>query len=310
MEIIRVKSIHEVKSSEVTVVTIGNFDGIHLGHQLLINDTIKTAKEKKCVSGVITFEPHPLLLLNPKNNLRFLSTIDRKLELIERIGIDRIYIVEFTKALSLMDFIDFFEVFFVDALKVQAIVIGENFCFGKDRKGDIVELKKLCDTKDIKLTIHKLVSEVGEVINSSLIRKYIQLGDTKKAGDLLGRYYSMNCTVVKGCGVGHDLGFPTANLDFRAMVIPADGIYAAFATIEGVKYESVVNIGLCPTFDRANRSFEVHIMDFDENLYGKKIQIEFVEKIRDEMKFDSIDNLKAQINKDITEAVEILRARK
>lgn len=284
-----------------TAVTIGAFDGIHLGHKALIQETIKVAQNLGIKPTLLTFHPHPRMVLQPHLHMKLLTTLEEKIELIKKEGIENLVILPFTKTLAELSPELFVEKYLVDLLKTQAIIVGFNFQFGRGRSGNIDLLNKLGEKYGFSLKVLSPIKIEDKTVSSTLIRELLQKGEVAKASMYLGRPYTLRGTVIKGKGRGKLLGFPTANLYVpKEKLIPAQGVYAVWAFLNGTKYQGALNIGFNPTFDEKNLSIEVHLLNYNSNqeLYNKKIELHFVERIRAEKKFTSVEELKAQIQKD------------
>ncbi|MFN4131903.1 MAG: bifunctional riboflavin kinase/FAD synthetase [Caldimicrobium sp.] len=284
-----------------TAVTIGAFDGIHLGHKALIQETIKVAQNLGIKPTLLTFHPHPRLVLQPHLHMKLLTTLEEKIELIKKEGIENLVILPFTKTLAELSPELFVEKYLVDLLKTQAIIVGFNFQFGRGRSGNIDLLNKLGEKYGFSLKVLSPIKIEDKTVSSTLIRELLQKGEVAKASIYLGRPYTLRGTVIKGKGRGKLLGFPTANLYVpEEKLIPAQGVYAVWAFLNGTKYQGALNIGFNPTFDEKNLSIEVHLLNYNSNqeLYNKRIELHFVERIRAEKKFTSVEELKAQIQKD------------
>ncbi len=292
-----------------TCVTIGNFDGVHLGHQALISRLKKNSLKKNLTSVVITFDPHPLkvLLGNPPP---FITPLQQKLELISQLAPDIIWIVEFNKRLSNLKPEQFIKEYLVDKLSLKLIVIGHDYRFGKGGKGDFRLLQKL--GKELGFQVERVDAVVvnGDIVSSTRIRVLVQEGKIEEVRSFLGRFYEVRGTVVEGQKRGGPiLGVPTANLRLVDELYPKTGVYAVFVKLEGNTLPAVANVGYNPTFGKNPISVEVHIFNFSDNIYGKKIRVQFVKRLRDERKFSSIEELKEQIHKDINRAMEELSRR-
>ena len=289
-----------------SIITLGNFDGLHLGHQELIRKIIHRAKETGGLSMVVTFRPHPLKILAPEKCPPLISIYEEKIELLDKLGIDVLVKIPFTLDFSAMEPRAFVKDILVDLLGAKEIFVGSNYRFGKGRKGNIQMLRDL--GKELGFIVREVeqVSLNSEVISSTRIRQLLINGDVEHAAKLLGRPYALCGVVIKGDGRGKGLGFPTANLAPRHSLIPSNGVYAVRLLVRDKYYDGIVNIGLRPTFDAKSMAIEVHIFDFNEDIYGEEMTVYFANKIREEKKFDSADSLIGQITKDISAAKTIL----
>jgi riboflavin kinase/FMN adenylyltransferase len=287
-----------------SAVAIGNFDGLHLGHQRLLSQMLEGAASKKLVPAVLTFFPHPVQVLNPEKKLEQLTTTTEKLDLMKSIGVEFVCVASFDKTLSDLSPDEFFARYLLKGLRAKLVFVGYNFRFGKNRTGDTELLKKLCEKHNIILTVVEAVS-VGDKVSSSLIREKIVRGQVEEANRLLGRPYAISGTVMPGDGRGKQIGFPTANLHCAAeKVLPKNGVYVTQAKWQLQSFRSITNFGVRPTFYSSDspKLVEVHILDLEVNLYDESLSLEFLAFVRDEMKFNSIEELTKQIKKDIAVA--------
>jgi len=284
-------------------ITLGNFDGVHRGHQALIEKTIQIANKEKLSSLAITYHPNPALVLGKKPDFSYLQNLDDRKQAILELGIDQVEVLEFNKNLANMEAEDFLEEILIRRFLARHIVIGYNHCFGKNQRGNYELLEALSPKYNYRLHRVEPVYYKEDKISSSLIRSYLQQGNIASANDCLGRRFNLQGTVIEGTKVGKSLGFPTANLQIpENQVLPANGVYATLT--EGMK--SVTNIGGRPTFGDNSLSLETHIMDWSGNLYGKTVRVEFVAKLRNVSRFLSPSDLSDQIQKDINRAKQIL----
>ena len=279
-----------------TLLTIGVFDGVHLGHQKILSSLKEKAKENHLISMVLTFSEHPDKLLHKKPIL-LIQTLNQRLETIRKFGIDKTVVIDSTKRIYSLTPGEFVEKVLVDKLKVEEIFIGENFRFGRDRKGDINILKKMSKSFGFKVNSFPLIEKNGKKVSSSIIRKLLLKGEVEEANLLLGRYYSIEGEVIKGHSRGKELGIPTANISPYNEIIPP-GVFISSTKLDDKFYQSITNIGFCPTFGQKNLNIEVHLFNFDKNIYGKRLKIYFLKKIREEMKFNSPQKLVEQIHSD------------
>jgi len=292
------------------VVTIGNFDGVHIGHQSLFHEVILKSAEIKGTSVAMTFDPHPLRVLTKRRHPRLITLNEQKKELIAATDLDVLIIVPFTKEFAAISARDFVSELLVQRIGMKAIIVGRDYSFGKNREGDIQLLKELGQTIgfDVVLAdwIKASLRNEGR-ISSTRIRKLVAAGDIEKAEKLLGRHYQIRGTVIQGRNRGGKLlGFPTANIALQDELCPKTGIYAVTVDWEDRVYQGVANIGYSPTFDDHIFTVEVHILDFHQDLYGQKIKVNFLKRIRNEIKFDGIEALSDQIRKDIALARNLL----
>jgi riboflavin kinase/FMN adenylyltransferase len=290
-----------------TTVTIGNFDGVHLGHQALFRKVTGWAERLGGKSVVMTFDPHPLEILAPDKKPSTLTPHKDKLKLIASHGIDVTLIVPFSREFAAISAQDFVKKILVDRLDVKAVVVGHDYRFGRGRKGDIEFLRQMGEEYGFEVEAVSGISQEGTVVSSTLIRRLIRDGDLRRAGDLLGRPYEVEGTVVRGRDRGGRLlGFPTANIRMTDQARPKTGVYAVWAEVDGRRLPGAANLGWNPTFGDTEQSLEVHVLDFDGDLYGKPIRVLFVERLRGEKRFDGVDQLIAQIHADCARAREVL----
>lgn len=292
-----------------TVLTLGNFDGLHLGHQELIKMVMKRARETGAVSMVVTFRPHPLKILAPDKCPPLISIYEEKIALFEKLGLDVLVKIPFTVDFASMSPEDFTRKVLCELLGAKEIFVGYNYRFGKGRTGNVGTLKKLGKQCGFVVREVEQVSFDGEVISSTKIRKLLAEGSVEQAARLLGRDYAITGVVVKGDGRGKGLGFPTANIAPKHAIIPANGVYAVRFFVREKFYDGIANIGLRPTFDENRLTIEVHVLDFNEDIYGEEISLYFVGRIREERKFKGPDDLVRQIASDIGTARNMLASR-
>lgn len=285
-----------------SIITLGNFDGLHLGHQELIRMIIGTAKERGTISLVVTFRPHPLKILAPEKCPPLISIYEEKIRLFEELGIDVLVKIPFTHDFSVMSSEEFVRDILCQKLGAKEIFVGSNYRFGRGRQGNVESLREYGKKYGFSVTEVEQVTLMGEIISSTKIRNLLKDGEVEHAARLLGRTYAISGIVVKGDGRGRSLGFPTANIAPKHAIIPADGVYAVRIFVRERLYDGIANIGLRPTFNKQGLTIEVHIFNFDEDIYGEDISLYFIKRIREEKKFDGPDALIRQINSDIAEA--------
>ncbi|MDO8885444.1 bifunctional riboflavin kinase/FAD synthetase [Candidatus Oleimmundimicrobium sp.] len=290
-----------------SIVAIGVFDGVHRGHQAIIETIVKDAHDLKVQSVVVTFEPHPLEILVPGAHLPILTGFDLKAKLIERMGVGLLLIIKFTKKFSQMPAQAFIDEILLKKLNVIEVVVGEGFRFGKNSAGDIQLLTNYGRERGYAVKSIPLVYVGGKAISSTRIRELLERGKILEARKILGHYPKLIGKVVQGCGRGRDIGFCTANIETKDKdSVPREGVYAGFVQLNGEAKACVVNIGGCPTFNVKRPRIEIHIIGFDKNIYGNKIEIEIVENIRKQKKFKDKSSLACQIEKDIAKAKKLL----
>jgi riboflavin kinase/FMN adenylyltransferase len=292
------------------VITIGNFDGVHIGHQALFHEVIEKAAAIDGTSVAMTFEPHPIRVLKQNNYPPLITLYEQKAELIERTGIDVLICVPFTLAFAALTAEQFIKDLLVQKIGMKAIVVGEDYSFGKNREGNIELLHAYAPQYGFEVIVAGWVRSARAMedrISSTRIRELITDGLMEQAEKMLGRSYQIRGRVVTGRDRGGKLlGIPTANINLNDELCPKTGIYAVMVEFNGQKYKGVANIGYSPTFDDHEFTVEVHILDFSANIYGKKIRVNFIKRIRDEIKFSGISELINQIRLDIVAAREVL----
>jgi riboflavin kinase/FMN adenylyltransferase len=288
---------------EKPVLTVGSFDGVHLGHRKVIDRLKKIAKRNKGESVIFTFSPHPRLVLNKqKGSLRLLTTLNEKIELLEKAGIDHLIIFPFTKEFSELSYTDFVRIILVKQLNIHTLVVGHDHRFGKDRKGDFEMLQGLSMAFNFQLEqLDALISDDIRV-SSTKIRESLENGTIAKANKHLGYPFSLHGTVVEGQKLGRKIQFPTANIEASDphKIIPGFGVYAVKLLIDGTAHQGMLNIGTRPTINNNadNRSIEVHLFDFNQDIYNKQVELKFISRVREEKKFGSIDGLRTQLELD------------
>ncbi|MGA9047760.1 MAG: bifunctional riboflavin kinase/FAD synthetase [Dehalococcoidia bacterium] len=293
--------------AQPTLLTIGVFDGVHLGHKFLLDHLVARAREKGCLAGVVTFKTHPEKVLKRRDTLPWICTLEERVRLLKEVGIDVVVPVTFTRnvaGLTAREFILLLKKY----LKMCDLVLGPDFALGKHRQGDPAHLREIGEELDFRVEVVKPARLGDEVISSSAIRRLLTEGDLLKVERMLGRYFSLEGTVVHGDRRGHTLGFPTANLEVQPeQALPKDGIYVTVAHCGGRSLNSVTNIGVRPTFNGLKRLIETYILDFDGDIYGQYLKIDLISRLRDEMKFDSVDDLKKQMHRDVMQARDIFK---
>jgi riboflavin kinase/FMN adenylyltransferase len=290
------------------VATIGTFDGVHLGHRAVINQLNALAKERNTESLIITFEPHPRIVLNRDvDNLRFINNAKEKEHLLAKAGVDHLLVLPFTSEFSKLSARTFIQEYLINKLHIQAMIVGYDHHFGRMDDGDEDVTILL---KEYGIDVERIaVKDVGEIsVSSTKIRKAIMVGDISLANKLLGQPYGLCGTVVHGNKLGRTIGFPTANLmlEFKLKLLPQDGVYAVWVLFRGEKYQAMLNIGFKPTVLGSARSIEVNIFDFDKDIYGEFLVVELISKIRNEMAFPNLDKLKEQLQIDREIVAKIL----
>ena len=292
------------------VITIGNFDGVHIGHQALFHEVIEKADAIDGTSIVMTFEPHPVRVLKQNDHPPLITLYEQKVELIESSGMDVLICIPFTLEFAAISAKEFVEDILLTRIGMKAIVVGEDYTFGKNRKGDIKLLQTYAKNHGFEVIVADWIltlNKSSDRISSTRTRKLVMAGRVAEAQKLLGRHYQIRGVVTTGRNRGGRLlGFPTANIILHDELCPKTGVYAVSVELGSKTYKGVANIGYSPTFGDQVFSVEVHILDFNENIYDRKIRVNFIQRIRDEKKFSNISELSEQIKKDIVKACKIL----
>jgi riboflavin kinase / FMN adenylyltransferase len=289
-------------------VSIGNFDGVHLGHQRMIAALVGHARRASCPSVVLTFDPPPLTLLRPDQTTPRLCTTERKAELLTELGVDCLLVYPTNLRLLNLAPREFFDAILVRELAVKGVVEGPNFCFGKDRAGTADTLREYCTAAGIELEIVEAVTVDGRLVSSSGIRRLIRSGALAEAAGMLGRPYRISGVVARGAARGLNLGFPTANLSECASLLPGEGVYAGLGLVRNQVYSAAIHIGPNPTFADQQQKTEIHLIDYSGgNLYGETLSVDFLDRLRDTMHFNSAEALKEQLSHDVAAARMIVR---
>ena len=287
-------------SEKESILTIGTFDGVHIGHNKILKRLIQDSKKNNLSSLVMTFFPHPRMILNKSHEIKMIDTIDEKINLLEKTGLDNLIIHPFDNNFSKIRAKEFVEEILIKKLKIKEIIIGYDHKFGKDREASVEDLKKF--GKDYMFTVKEIpAQEIDSIaISSTKIRNAILNGEIEKCNKFLGRNFILTGKVVYGEGLGKKIDFPTANIEIKETykIIPKNGVYLVKTKINSNTYFGMMNIGIRPTVGGTNKSLEIHFFNFKDNIYGKNVSIEIIKKIRDEEKFSSIDQLKIQLKKD------------
>ncbi len=287
-----------------TVLTLGVFDGLHLGHQYIMKTVVDRAEAVRAVATAITFDPHPRAVLHPESAPPLLQTLDQRLANLEVLGLQQTIVIQFDREFADLPAEDFLKDIVHDRLHAREVYLGKGFAFGKGRGGNIDLLRKMSDELGFYADEVEEVRLRGHRISSSRIRERLAEGRINLARRMLGRPYGVEGVIIRGNRRGHTIGFPTANLKPHNRVIPRFGVYATATLIDGTWRRSITNIGVRPTFEKdVEPSIETYIFDFDEELYGDVLRVRFLHRIRDERKFNGIDELKAQIEKDTRRAL-------
>lgn len=280
-------------------LTIGSFDGVHLGHQRVLHEVITAARGMNGTAAVMTLRPHPRELFSPAHAPNLLTTDAKKLSLFEKTGIEAVFFLRFTQEVAQLEPETFVEDIVHRRCAARAVVVGHDFRFGRDARGDYDFLRREGQRLGFVAQQVAPLLIAGECVSSSLIREYILEGDVEKAATLLGRKYSILGEVIPGRGIGAGMGFPTANIRPQHSAVPAHGVYAAQVVLDGEQYPAAVNIGIAPTIRHEDITIEAFILDFSQNILGRVIEIVFHERLRPEQKFSSRDLLAQQIRRDV-----------
>lgn len=304
-----IHGIENYKKEQPLVLALGNFDGIHQGHRQILKIVRQKAREIKVKSGVLIFDPHPLNILKPSGEVLLLTTFPQKSKLIEKLGIDFLFIAAFNHEFACLSPEQFVKNILIDKLQVKSVVVGFDYSFGCGGSGKAGSLKELGEEYGFEVVVVGPVVINNKIVSSSLIRGLIRAGKVEEASLYLGSSPCIEGKVVHGEGRGGKvLGFPTANLQVKEnVVIPGNGVYLTMAAVQGSSYYSLTNVGYKPTFKGDQLSIEVFIMDFQDNIYEHELRINFLQKIREEKAFSSSDKLKAQIIKDLETAEKIIQ---
>lgn len=287
-----------------SVLTIGSFDGVHLGHQKLLKKLVQTAQENNTVSVAVTFRPHPRTVLRPNEPHHRLFDYRDQVEMMTELGVDFLIEEKFSKDFSLMTAEEFLQNYIIKNFNPKHLVVGYDFSFGHSREGNIELLKKFCEARQIGLTVVEPLILDNQIVSTTQIRLYLEHGQINEANKFLGRSYYLRGPVRVGNKRGRTIGVPTANISPEIEFIPRKGVYVTQAYLDGEIFKSVTNIGFNPTFENTDSymKVETHIFDFDRDIYGAHLKIELLHFLRDEMKFNSVDALKAQIMQDMQAA--------
>jgi riboflavin kinase/FMN adenylyltransferase len=288
------------------LLTIGVFDGVHLGHKYLISQLTEHARQQNLLSGVVTFRQHPRQVLSPRTNLPFLTNLAERVNLLKNEGVDAVVALSFTQELARLS-VDQFVGLLRKYLRMRGLLVGPDFALGRNREGNADTLRALGQDMNFSVIMIPPVMVNGEVVSSTAIRNALADGNMKKVVNLIGRPFSLQGRVTTGAGRGLKLGFPTANLEIdQKLALPAEGVYATWAYVDDKTYQSVTNIGRRPTFGGNGRTVEVYIFNYHSDLYGRELKINVIERLRGEKQFDSVEELKKQIAEDVKQGEAIL----
>jgi len=306
MEIIR--GLENIRENKNSVITLGTFDGLHVGHKKIIDKVVEVAENKRLQSVLLTFEPHPRLVLNSSDkSIRLLSTIDEKVDILRSFKLDVVIVINFSREFSNKSYKDFLKNILIDQLNMKHLVLGYDHHFGKNREGNFNSLKKM--EQEFNFSIDKVEPFYMDniLVSSSLIREQLLKGDVSQASVYLKRPYEIKGTVVRGAGRGKNLSFPTANIRIldQHKIIPGNGVYAVDVELKGSKYKGMMNIGYRPTFNDSVHTIEVHIFGLNENIYDENLTVYFKKRLRGELKFSSREELIKQLEIDKKESLHL-----
>jgi len=291
------------------IITIGVFDGVHLGHKYLISKLKEQARQQGLLSGLVTFRQHPRAVISPQTKLPALTSLDERIKLLKDEGVDEVVALSFSQELAELSASQFVGLL-QKHLRMRGMVVGPDFALGRNREGNVDTLRKLGQNMNFSVTVVPPAKINGEVVSSTAIRNAIAASDMNRVHSLIGRPFSLRGKVIVGTGRGRQLGFPTANLELDPeQALPADGIYATWAYVDNNAHKSVTNVGTRPTFNGKERTVEVYAMDYDGDLYGHEVKIDIVEYLRGEKKFGDAEALKKQIAEDVKQGIAILDSR-
>ena len=288
------------------LLTIGVFDGVHLGHKYLISQLKEHARQQDLISGVVTFRQHPQEVLSPQTKLSYLTDLEQRINLLKNEGVEAVITLSFTPELaklSAREFVGLLKKY----LRIRGLIVGPDFVLGRDGEGNANFLRTLGQETDFSVTAVSPIMINGEVVSSTAIRNALANGDMKKVHDLIGRFFSLRGRIITGDGRGAKLGFPTANLDIKLeQALPADGVYATRVHIDNKVHQSVTNVGKRPTFGGGERIVEVYILDYNSDLYGHELEIDIIERLRGEKRFSTVAELQKQMVEDIKQSRAVL----
>ena len=303
-----VNGIENYKANSKSILTIGTFDGVHLGHQKIISSLVTKAKQQSLQANILTFFPHPRMVLQKESNLKLIDTLEEKQNLLSELGIDNLIVQPFSKEFSKLTAIEFTRDILVNELGISALMIGYDHRFGKNREAAVEDLIRYGESYNFKVTVIPAQDISSITVSSTKIRDAIKISNFKKVNQFLGRPYELNGKVIKGNGVGRTIKYPTANIEIKETykLIPPKGVYLVKISFGENEFSGMMNIGNRPTINGLNQTIEIHIFDFDKDIYGKNLKVCFLKKIRKEKKFDSLTSLKSQLKKDEENCKRIL----
>lgn len=290
------------------VASLGNFDGVHIGHQEILRRLIQEARSRQGTAIVITFHPHPLTVLRPSQPIPLIGNLREKLSSFSTLGVDKVFLQHFTPAFAQLSPDEFVRLYLKETIKAEKVIVGHNVSFGRNRAGSAETLRQLGKTYGFDVEIVGPIATGSQEVSSTAVRAFLQAGEMQSVSRFLGRRYALSGRVVKGFQRGREIGFPTANLRPRSAFLLPNGVYAVMVTVGGTDYPGVANIGMNPTFSVNRRTLEAHLFDFSGDLYGKRVTVGFVERLRGEQKFPSVEDLVRQIQEDAKQARAVLLA--
>ena len=283
-------------------VTIGKFDGVHRGHQYLVRRLLEEARKRDLASVVVTMHPHPVTVLRPETPIFYLCSLEERVELLHSLGVDQVAVISFTSELAQLSYREFITLI-IDQLDMRLLLAGPDLALGRNREGNVEAIRSLALEKGFELKLVDLLSEEDAKVGSGAVREALAAGEMETVTRLLGRPFDLHGPVVRGAERGRMIGFPTANIAIGAdLALPRFGVYVTQAYLGESRYDSITNIGQRPTFDEVRPTIETHILDFDADCYEQQLRIELLARIRDEMRFDGVESLKAQIGNDVQTA--------
>tara|TARA_B100000767_G_C19671085_1_gene495315 strand:- start:47 stop:979 length:933 start_codon:yes stop_codon:yes gene_type:complete len=305
-----VKNYNNFTISKKSIVTIGTFDGVHMGHQKILAQLVATAKKENYNSVLLTFFPHPRMVLQKDASIKLIHTIEERIAMLEKTGLDYLIIHPFDAAFSRLTAFEFVRSILVQQLDTAQLVVGYDHRFGKNREGNFEQLEEYGHMYDFKVDEISALDIDAISVSSTKIRKALSSGDIKRANTYLGNPFSMSGTVVKGDRIGNTIGFPTANLEIAESykLIPQNGVYLVRSQLQGSCKYGMMNIGVRPTVNGVHRTLETHFFDFEGDLYGQKIQVELLDFIREEQKFHSLEQLKTQLFADKERSLALIKS--
>lgn len=291
------------------VVSLGNFDGVHIGHQTILQRLVQEARNRQGTALVLTFHPHPLTVLRPGRSLPLIGSLREKLSSFSALGVDKVFLQRFTSSFAQLSPEEFVRLYLKEAIGAEKVIVGHNVSFGRQRAGTAETLQHFGEAYGFEVEIVGPITTDGQEVSSTAIRMLLQNGEMSAVARLLGRHYAVSGRVIKGFQRGRGIGFPTANLRPRAALLIPNGVYAVMVTVDDQEIPGVANIGMNPTFSINRRTLEAHLFDFSGDLYGQRLTVKFVQHLRGERKFPSIEELVTQIQEDAKQARALLAMR-